>query len=112
MTQETKKHPHDAVIRAWLDGKAVQVRANGGDWVDIRDSVFDEEKSIPTFLRSLQYRIKPEDPDVYVSIAAYTTLHGPDMAPVAWRNGSNVGGVLPRLQMKLSEYLKIAQILD
>lgn len=109
MTQETKKHPHDAVIRAWLDGKTVQVLAGDGKWHSVTHLACESE--MPYWNPRLQFRIKPEDPDVYVSIAAYTTYDNTQLAAIS-RNSSNTPGTLPRLKMKLSEYLKIAQILD
>lgn len=50
-------HKWADVIKAWADGADVQIRFNGGEWVDIEKPAFDSKDAI--------YRIKPEPkPDV------------------------------------------------
>jgi len=52
---EPPKHPHDAVIRAWLDGKTVQTRIRATDkWADL------PPPPCPiTFPKETDFRIKP-----------------------------------------------------
>ena len=92
--EEKAKHPHDEVIRAWLDGKTVQLKYNG-EWFDL--GAVTSRKPVPYFDPHKEYRIKPEDPDVYVSFVAYD-------APV----GITHIGVVERVKMKLSEFNKIS----
>lgn len=51
------KHPHDALIRAYLDGKAVQYLEPGSDWRDIEPA--DTVKKFPHFYADRAYRLKP-----------------------------------------------------
>lgn len=92
--EEKAKHPHDEIIRAWLDGKTVQFKY-GGEWISL--SAVMAGKSLYAFHVSTEHRIKPEDPDVYVSFVAYD-------APV----GVNHVGSVERVKMKLSEFNKIS----
>lgn len=52
----SNKHPHDAVIRAWLDGKTIQVYYSD-EWLDSQP--IHGTNCIPLFHPQLQYRIKP-----------------------------------------------------
>ena len=53
----SNKHPHDAVIRAWLDGKTIQLwSTKEGKWKDI--SALKEGWNL-YFSTDGQYRIKP-----------------------------------------------------
>lgn len=105
MTQETKKHPHDAVIRAWLDGKTIQVWVPRTEvWADV---IRRYDEGTPAFLRSETWRTKPEDPDVWITLLAYDgdrnvmNLVDPDLVARA-----------DSVKMKLSEFKKIAKIED
>ncbi len=106
MTQETKKHPHDAVIRAWLDGKTVQYK-HGGEWLDMLTQPGDGG-TMPAFLIHREHRIKPEDQDVFVFMSAYNgdpnymNLVDPD------RVACNKDAV----KMKLSKFKELAGIKD
>lgn len=107
MTQETKKHPHDAVIRAWLDGKTIQARLIGtmadvSEWYDCPP--VSEHGGMPGFFGDCRYRIKPEDPDIFVDLCGYVFDQEPDFRTVQYRRNS--------VKMKLSEFKKIAQIED
>ena len=51
------KHPHDPLIRAWLDGKTVQYRAETGVWVDLSGP--DEVHKSPHWYADSEYRLKP-----------------------------------------------------
>lgn len=59
------KHPHAEVIKAWADGKTVQVLAGNGEWSDMTYS----DGSWNTFSPQIQYRIKPEE------VVEYTVVH-------------------------------------
>lgn len=99
MTQEIKKHPHDAVIRAWLDGKTIQYQHPVAEtWNDVTRR---GDEGTPAFLKMETWRIKPEDPDVYVNMYGYNGATSP-----------NEIGRGRRVKMKLSEFKKIAQIED
>lgn len=50
------KHPHDTLIRAWLDGRAVQYMVSGL-WVDLEPP--DRVEKMPHFYTSEQYRLRP-----------------------------------------------------
>lgn len=53
-------YPHDPLIRAWLDGKAVQYRAIDSDlWLDIEPAA--TARKLPHFYAdgSTEYRLKP-----------------------------------------------------
>jgi hypothetical protein len=53
------KHPHDAEIRAWLDGKVVQCERDGpGKWLDM--PTVDDFTCAPMFSRAFRFRIKPQ----------------------------------------------------
>ena len=55
------KHPHDAAIRAWLDGETLQYRVNENNpWCGLRAADSPHVDSIPTFDKKWQYRIKPK----------------------------------------------------
>lgn len=56
------KHPHDEVIRAWLDGKEVQFfDPIDQDWITIVDvKAWVELGENPDFNLSQQYRVKPD----------------------------------------------------
>lgn len=48
-----KPHKHAEVIKAWADGKLVQVRHDGVDWIDCnKEGIY--------FSESSEFRIKPE----------------------------------------------------
>jgi len=49
-------HPHDPLIRAWLDGRAVQYM-DGDRWVDIEPAA--TIVKCPHFYRDCAYRLKP-----------------------------------------------------
>lgn len=53
----TNKYKHDAVIRAWLDGKVVQVKELDGKWSDMPP--VEGRISLPSFSEKYEYRIKP-----------------------------------------------------
>lgn len=48
---------HDAIVRAWLDGKTIQ-RQSGSDWYDVAPADF--LGIVPAFSVSETFRIKPE----------------------------------------------------
>jgi hypothetical protein len=50
-------HKHDALIRAWLDGKTVQYTAYDGAWTDLTGP--DAVESLPRFYAASTYRLKP-----------------------------------------------------
>jgi len=50
-------HPHDPLIRAYLDGKPVQF-LDGNEWRDIEPA--DSIKKMPHFYRDGEYRLKPQ----------------------------------------------------
>ena len=51
---------HDAVVRAWLDGKTVQIYNHSRNrWDDLSVCV-DSPYSMPGFSKAHTYRIKPE----------------------------------------------------
>jgi hypothetical protein len=58
-----ERYPHDALVRAWLDGKTIQYldqsgHVLGGVWVDIEGP--GEASKVPHLYRSgTEYRIKP-----------------------------------------------------
>lgn len=68
------KHPHAEVIKAWADGKTIQVRALGGDW---RDFTYDGTNFLE-FSKQFEYRIKPEE------AVRYTIISQKGNAGVAW----------------------------
>lgn len=51
------KHPHDELIRAWLDGRPVQYR-QGDLWLDLEPA--STVNKLPHFYRDWEYRRKPE----------------------------------------------------
>lgn len=56
-----QKHPHDAVIRAWLDGKRIQYKGHDLDWKDLQMVGTGKTGGyIPTFFPDWEYRIKPK----------------------------------------------------
>jgi hypothetical protein len=46
-----KPHKHAALIKAWADGAGIQYKSSVGTW---------ETHPFPTWLDSIEYRIKPE----------------------------------------------------
>ena len=56
------KHPHDALIRDWLDGRAIQYRPAGSDDPWLTMSAPHATKKMPHFYTdgSTEYRRKPE----------------------------------------------------
>lgn len=58
----TAKHPHDAVIRAYLDGKKIQNRnpLHCGPQVRWQDVTITPAQGIPSFSKDWEYRIKPD----------------------------------------------------
>jgi hypothetical protein len=50
-------YKHDAIIRAWLDGKAVQYRAAAGHWVDLPPCATVEK--FAHFYATDEYRLTP-----------------------------------------------------
>lgn len=50
---------HDTVIREYLSGKIIQVKNNKGTWKDVKK--YGTEDSIPMFVNSLEYRVKPSN---------------------------------------------------
>ncbi len=52
------KYKHDAIVRAWLDGKTVE-RREGERWVTLPE--VQGHPYVPTFGTDSTYRIKPED---------------------------------------------------
>ncbi len=63
--QSKPLYKHDAIIRAWLDGKVVQVR-HGDKWADLSQP--DNRSSLPAFDRAREYRIKPEKTETELKI--------------------------------------------
>lgn len=55
----TARHPHDALIRAWLDGQVVQYNClESGIWLDIEPASTVDK--LPHFYRAgTEYRLKP-----------------------------------------------------
>ncbi len=55
-------YPHDELIRAWLDGQAVQYldKSQSGEliWMDMPSP--DKADKLPHFYRTDQYRLKPQ----------------------------------------------------
>ena len=53
------QHPHDQLIRAWLDGRAVQYydADRGGIWIDLEPPHMCSK--LPHFYAHGQYRLKP-----------------------------------------------------
>lgn len=49
-------YKHDAIVRAWLDGKQIQVKAHGGGWREYAPGC----GCVPAFHPSEVFRIKPE----------------------------------------------------
>lgn len=71
------KHPHAEVIKAWADGKTIQVlcgNAEDSRWIDLTYS----EGNWCTFSQDNQYRIKPEE------AVRYTIISQKGNAGVAW----------------------------
>lgn len=61
--EKSSKHPHDAVIRAWLDGETIQLQYEDGSWTDLRTLDARQEMghySLPAFDTNRNYRIKPK----------------------------------------------------
>ena len=72
------KYKHDEVIRAWLDGKTVQV-LDGDDWKDC--APFNGLFYLPDFHVDWEYRIKPEPkPDVVRYVNVYKSCVGASSA--------------------------------
>jgi len=59
------KHPHAEVIKAWADGKTVQVRVPRMEW---RDFTYNGNNYL-SFDKNLEYRIKPEE------VVEYTVVY-------------------------------------
>ena len=60
-----KVHPHEKVMREWLDGKAIQYKNNNDEWVDIAPYE-------TSWSNSIEYRVKPKEPeDIIKYIATY-----------------------------------------
>ena len=55
-------YPHDELIRAWLDGQAVQYLDTSASgeliWIDMPSP--DKADKLPHFYRTDQYRLKPQ----------------------------------------------------
>lgn len=67
----TVKHPHDAVIRAYLDGKTVQVwnpYLKPSGWVDTSLS---KSQHLPCFEITHKWRVKPESVKVKYRLYLY-----------------------------------------
>jgi hypothetical protein len=52
------KHPHDAIIRSWLDGVAIEVKVCDG-WAPYASG--DDRTHMPLFDVSDTFRIKPKE---------------------------------------------------
>jgi hypothetical protein len=64
----TPTYPHDAMVRAWLDGKDVQWLDVDGTWVNL--SPPDAVKKMPLFSPSSKYRLKPVSVRVRIGVMA------------------------------------------
>lgn len=71
MNDEAVKHPADAAIRAWLDGKSIQWQNPGFKWwVDVAP-IGPKNISLPFFGVQTNYRIKPEPIILRYKVAIY-----------------------------------------
>lgn len=52
-------YKHDAIVRAWLDGKTIQAKGADGKWHDYAFTVATAYE-VPWFSVSSTFRIKPE----------------------------------------------------
>lgn len=59
MSNNFKVHPHEEVIREWLNGAKIQWLNNKGEWRDLYTD--------PSWLRAHQYRVKPVEKYVYTN---------------------------------------------
>jgi len=66
-------YKHDAVIRAWLDGKTVQQQSRDGSWHDVR--AINVYSTVPAFSVDESYRIKPETIKYRRAIKKYDGLY-------------------------------------
>ena len=62
------KHPHDELIRDWLDGASIQYQTATGMWADM-PGVADADK-LPHFYRDEVYRRKPRAVRVRVALTS------------------------------------------
>jgi hypothetical protein len=51
------KHPHDVIIRAWLDGKPIQYKTSQGVWTALNAP--SERFCVPCFNPADEHRIAP-----------------------------------------------------
>lgn len=87
----TNKYKHDAIVRAWLDGKTVQT-LSGQDWQDIAPTPT-TANVMPYFSADRVYRIKPTPRfrNVYVNGAGAWKISR-EAANNAYREGEYVLG--------------------
>ncbi len=52
-------YKHDAVVRAWLDGEAIQQQLHDGAWVDVNFKHPSDAGCVPGFFSSASFRVKP-----------------------------------------------------
>lgn len=53
-------HKHDKIIKAWLEGKSIQVQHDLGTWYNLPNCDAPGQ-AVPAFAPNLNYRIKPKD---------------------------------------------------
>ena len=51
------RHPHDKLIRAWLDGERIQYLAEPGVWADLESA--GSVTKLPHFYTDREYRVTP-----------------------------------------------------
>lgn len=82
----TVKHKHDEIIRAWLDGKTVEVfdgrRRDGAGWRALPS--VGGTQCVPMFSADGEYRIKPEDR--IVTLFLYRSQSGTEYS--GWKEGA------------------------
>jgi hypothetical protein len=64
----TGVYPHDAMVRAWLDGKTVQWLDVDDTWVDLAPP--DAVKKMPLFYPTSKYRLKPITVRIRIGVMA------------------------------------------
>jgi len=54
------KHKHAELIKAWADGAIIQYKGSLNEWIDF------DPPSYADWHESMEYRIKPEKPEIQV----------------------------------------------
>ena len=78
------RHEHADLIHAWAEGAEIQYKNCSGEWVNVGSS--------PRFITSIEYRVKPKEPEWCKNIPEHGVLisyHGDREVYVVFQDDLN-----------------------